>query len=847
MKRIICLFLAILMLLGAAGCGKRDPGSGSGKPSQSSGSSRPSSGDDSGENNALPPLQELEREATAALSTENPVAEFSGGVRVDFSSDGLTAAEELKVARSEVVGDGVTNTVTYSFSFGAESVDLPMLVEVTLPCQPEWDPEEVSVECYDEELGMWVPVWSEPDPESGTVTFWPDHFSEYRLVAWDDNFVKELMKTPADKRPVYFYATANPGPNDPVYLDTAALRCRIMQKLDPKSIQIPKEKKEYINTGMDVIGFCTDAGGEYTEYLKLVGEATYRTEAISEGLNRIGTVGTFVKMLYNYARTGDIMEVLKDSWDDLAQLVTDYVLEKVGSAALSNVAALFWLMYQAQKALNEQVSFAMRLGGKDEIDYAYRKFTMDYVALSPSTRQTEAFYDPANPTPWYAEMKLLDRGGDWVRIVPASTSLTEAVISIFKTSPGMQRSWSQVLTEISAGVRPDQPGVLLDRLNTAIDNYCNAFWNLDKTTLNRYLAQQTTSDGSQKLADVWKAPSAKERKEYTDKLKAQIYAANKEVFRPLIKKAYYAMCNALYAEARDQLALLNQNLTFTLKDTEKENFSDSVFARGSIVLRQFEFPKETCSFQAANGYVFTCTRYAWLLMARGNSRPKYVDVQLPGEELQTFEFTFTDPNTVISLTAPPEPEYFLKEFSGDLYFVSTGLGTPDRDVSGGCRVTVSNDRLTLTTVGLSDAHQRTMMDDRLRQQYISVDPMTFYGTITEKNDYSSYGYIWYHGVISYPAGFRYNASIWKEIYDSWLDDYVKVTFRLRLEDCVEKEFDLTIYSDGYYDISFFLYGTGYVMDYQSEDWEERPNDYAYLSFTSDGCSDRYTHEHYHGN
>ena len=818
LTKAVCVLLSLTMILGTAACGQQDP-------PETESRSRPrktqaaETEKDSGKETDAAPVYELERDTSVPLSPEHPVVEFTNGVKIDFSSDGLTAAEDLAVACSPVSGDGVMNTVTYSFSLGDGSVELPMLAEVTLPCEPGWNAEEAFVECYDDEAGEWVPVWSEADPETGSVTFWPEHFSEYRLCAWDEAFVAERFKTPAEKRSVYFYATAAPGPSDPVYFDSAAMKARVIKAMSGTKAKSAAQSKDYVGFGLDAIGNVTDAAGNYLSYVELLGDATYRTEELAKSLQKVGNTAAFVKIFYSFAKKGDLFGSLADNWEDLAKMIADYAVDKIGSAAVSNAAVLFWIVYKAQKMLGEQVQFAVRLGGSDEIDYAYRKFTMDYVALSPSSRQAAAFYDSDDPRPWRAEQKIRDIGGDWCRIVPSSTTLTEKVISIFVSSPGMQRSWSQVLSDLSEGVGVNDPDVLFERLTASIDSYCTVFWRLDPGMMTHYLKNQKTSDGRKTLSSVWKEPSEAEKKAYTEKLRSQIFAANLEVFKPLVEKAAVSMANRMYREAHDHAGLLNQKLTFTLKSAETESFADSFYAAADIRLRQFEFPGETMRFQEADGYRVTCTRYAWMLMARGGKQPKFVDVQPSGEEAVPFEFSFSDPDTVITITRPEEDNVILKSLSTPMYLLWDALVCVNNlkaEPGSGNQVTVENDRLTVDLVALSDAEQATLMTGLLDQNYGTRPALRFSGTVTEVE--TSYWETEYTGKLDVAPGSVFTGIYWRWVYDSYDQyegDYYKMethyrlvctggTFRIRIRDgitslVIELEGELFMKREGDYE------------------------------------------------
>lgn len=588
---------------------------------------------------------------TVPVNPAYPAARFSNGVTVDFGETGLMAEEGMAVEdRGTSDPDGFA-WHTYDFTLGGGgSVDLPVLTAVTVPTDPGRDPDDAVVEVY--ENGEWVPVFSETD-ENGNIVFYPEHFTPYRVgwLSW------LLGSAAAKQQTMYYYANKTVTPLSRVSLNAVYLRERLADKALTAGLKAKSDAGKYVEAGWELFGYTGDGLGGYVAVQDLMGDSSVFS-GLSDGMGNIGNVGTIVNIIYTSAKKGDVIGTLRDNWASLSKMAADYALKKAGTAAAAtaaNVLTVIYVCYEASAALNAKVDFAMKLGGSTEADYAFRRFTMDNVALNINTLQAASFYDPnGTGEPWRAELKMRDLGGEYYRIVPASTSWIESVTAIFKRSPGMQRSWHDLLAQIAASVPADRPAECLNRLNKAIDSYLNVFWSLDEATRRAYLNKTPCSTGTASLSSVWQEPTAQQKADYIAAMKAQIYAQNKDIFEPLMEKAYRQMCNFTFREAYTQCNLLNETVTLRLREASGKPISDTPYADADMRVVQEAFKgADDFRFTAGNGYAVTCTKYAWLL-ASGGKKTGTVRITMADGSQKSVSFTLNESGTEILLDSVRE-------------------------------------------------------------------------------------------------------------------------------------------------------------------------------------------------
>lgn len=605
---------------------------------------------------------------TVTISAENPVSTFKNGATVDFGTMGLLSDAEMSIRETGVSDLNDHQYKVYDFQLGDnEHVDLPMLVKVSLPIEKGWDAEKVTVRAWDDEFNDWVPVYSVVDPSSRKVTFYPEHFSCYAtflqagktkdLSAWKD-------------KPLFEYYDKNPTPNSLVYLNEYALAARIKSggKASESIIQSSwlgkaNPKDTQFDLGCNTIYSLSGPAGDLTDVagggLVLMGEGE---SPLANSIGNLGTAITFVQLFGTYYRTGSIVETTKQHWDALAKMGADYVLKKVGMS--TGWLAVIYMAYLGEKKIAEMIDLTQHLGASNDIEFAYREFTFNYVFVDTKTTKVNIHYQPGAATdPWKAVKMTSGSGGfdsqglgvqdSEVRLVPISGSTME-MLARSQTSirTGCELEWSVLLNNIAK--RAKTPSDMMYKIDDMIDNYCRAFWKLDNRTLQTFLKEHPASyASSKKLISVWEEQTLKERENYINKMKTTIYAANKDVIKDLLDKSYVTMVNNVYREAVRIESQLNERMTFTLKDNAVKNFSKSPYADCDLRIRQFEFNNpEDFRFTKDNNYTVTCTRHAWLLSRRGGNYPKYLDIK--GKEPigeKTVEFQYSVPKTVIHLNS----------------------------------------------------------------------------------------------------------------------------------------------------------------------------------------------------
>ena len=582
------------------------------------------------------PYVDPDDDTVRKVTPEEPKAVFSNGVEVDFGEDGLAYPEKVQVLDRGSYSEGPVSYHEYDFSLGDGGfVELSTLVTVSVPCE---DPANAFVEVYED--GEWVPIHAEPSADGTKVCFYPEHFSAYRVGWWAT--VRGWFD-PAS-RPVFYYLSSDPKPHSLVTLDYAALNARLDQG-DPNALLKSAAAHEYADLAFDAYGYCTDALGAYVSMKDLIKDYS-SLKGLSDRLGDFGAVATFVRIYCQWWQSGDLLGAIRENGPALTKLISDYALKKTGTEAAAtalSASTVLYLVYEAGAYFGSKVQTAMRLGGESEEEYAYRRFTLDFVALDTKSLKAGSLYS-GNLDPASAEVAILNSdSGTCSRLV---MNLGGGDLS---RTPGMQKSWAEVLKTVAEGVPADREDLALKKMNEAMNQYCSAFWNLPPKTQWDYLRKQKTSDGRKPLSAVWQKLSMAKMQEYAKRLKGAIYAENKDVFKTLTKKDYEKMRNKAIQEAKRQESWFNEDLTFTLRDPAVSNFADSDFAGADIRIRQTAFTgDEDFRFTAGNGWQVTCTRYAWLLASQSGT-PSYVDVVTSDGEKYSFHFTFTDPSTEIIL------------------------------------------------------------------------------------------------------------------------------------------------------------------------------------------------------
>ena len=634
-----------------------------------------------------PPGLAFGQAETVGISPERPVAEFGNGVAVDFGTMGFYSEGEMSVKESQVTEMDGYQCKFYDFKVGnSEHVDLPMLVKVSLPLEEGWYAENAMVRTWDGELGAWIPVYSEADPSTGKITFYPEHFSVYSLFV-EAGKKKDLSEY--ENKPLFRYLSdGTPTPNTKVYLDDYALVARIKTRTKSPQQVIASSwlgksdaKSTQFLLGCNAFGPVTGMSGAMSEgpdgpTMKLIGAAGDISDVsvggltllgegcgeLAEDIGNFGTALTYVQLFTSLYYTGSILETATQNWDALTKMGADYALKKAGMS--TGWLAVVYMAYIAGKRMSEEINLAYHLGTKNDIEYAYRQFTFNYVFVDTKTAKVTPRYVPgADKDSWEALNMTSNTGGPGrdvvdvqeteVRLLPINTSSTgdlSSQLALIRT--GCELQWSALLNNIAN--HTSRPTELLYTINNMIDSYCWAFWKLDKRTMQRYLNDQTTSVVSnKKMAEVWKEPTKAEKEAYVAEMKKIIFAANKELIKDLIERSYVTMVNKVYAEAVRMERELNEQLKFTLVDEAVEDFSQSKYADCGLRIRQFEFKgPDDFRFNRKNNFTTTCTKYAWLLTRRGDAFPRYFDM-LGNDSIgpQTVEFKFLDPLTTIKLNS----------------------------------------------------------------------------------------------------------------------------------------------------------------------------------------------------
>ena len=649
---------------------------------------------------------------TVELSADEPVAEFSNGVVVDFGEQGLYTEGTMSVRETEMISQDNYKCKYYDFIMdGNEHTDLPMLVKVSLPLEKGCHEGNVSVRSWDEKLG-WVPVFSEVDESSRKVTFYPEHFSVYSLFV---EAGKQKNLSAYENKPLFRYLDEHPTLNSRVYLDEYALASRIKMRKSTSDVmasswlgQYDSEKKNsQFALGLKALGSWAGPLGDLSDVagggLVVLGEGE---SALADNIGNFGTALTVIQLFGSYYRTGSILETAYENWDALAKMGADYILKKAGLS--TGWLAVVYVAYLGAKKTKACIDFTLRLEAKDDIEFGYQQFTYKYVFVNTNNGRVEEHYDPRGDENdvWTEFLATTNCEADEVRLLPITkTTIGGAAVAVEGFSSGAEANWGLVLKNLANATKSNNPSALMNRIDRMIDDYCRAFWKLSPKKKNEFLKRQGNYAGSKtKLSEVWKEPSSAKREEYIASMKQNIYAANKDVIKNLLDKSYVEMVNNVYREAVILEHELNETLTFSLKG----DFDNPLLKDADIRIRQYAFKdKDDFRFTKENNYTVTCSRFAWLQTMSNNNYPKFLDI-VKGNNRRTITFQYKFPHTVIEVTEDDRVGK-IDDFSAQAYVtnMSSSFGSsfnPDNsDERIVASVNVKNGMLTIQI----PAHQRT--------------------------------------------------------------------------------------------------------------------------------------------
>lgn len=631
------------------------------------------------------------------LSGENPVATFDNGVSVDFGTFSSFEPTDFSVREADEKGiqteRGDMECKILEFKLGDlgeyakdQDTELPMFVTVSAPIDPSWDPDMVGVASIDEATGEWMPVGSDIDESTHTVNFYPAHFSCYAIyeIEYNSKFTKE--ENPYDE-PLFSYARGDEDKeNSPVYLRETVLARRLKAAADADALlnrykNAPDKEKISFDEGADIVGTITDLGGGITTFNELMETGVEFGEDFNDGVDFIGNAATVTKILYQWYSTGDLLKVASDNWQDLGKMLLDYSIKKFGAAVAGQVVSVLWLMKVCVEKMGNYSIYLMRIGAGSDEEYAYRRFTRDFVFVNIKTIQVSYQYrqGAVNNATTQITDSINYGDKDKVRLLPPPKSDNERTMQLMSmVRTGDEAEWKTVLEAI-AEKNANDPMAAISQIDSMLDTYTRAFWRMKAGTRNTFIEDME----KEHLIDKWEQPDKSQMNKMSAKFKDEIISANYDIIKKLVDKVHRTFRDNTYAQGVNMEKLLNEKMTFTLRDDAVSNFQESEYMGKKIVIRQFAFKNEGAfQFDTREKVpTITCTRYAWMQASR-NGVPKFVDIYTD-DGVQTFQFKFNDPLTeivVVGASKPTDDGGF-----GGLYKIRDGMPTvdnpPNADIS----------------------------------------------------------------------------------------------------------------------------------------------------------------------
>ncbi len=564
------------------------------------------------------------------VSYDDHRAEFDSGVIVDFGIGNLEKEEELSVKSLGVKTDGEYEARLYDFDLG-KTDRFPKLVEITVQYDASWG-DDVFVQYYNEKTRSWEIMWSEVNGP-GSVTFWTEHFSTFGI------FKDYVENGGGSDGPVYVLRDGTPTMMSKCSLNVGALA----RQMRESNVSVQSLKGGTADTyGTESMLSIINNTGTFGSYMlsasDFIGEAAggyAKFGALSDAIGKAGNVMTVGKILLQAQRTGNIVKTLKDNGNDIAQMILSGAGAAIGGTAATvfGAAALCLYVYGTTSSIKDSVDL---MGYEDTTEYAYRLFTNNYVTYIMKDGRCSFKY---------AKTEMQRQNLTW--------QATE--VQLYTDSRG-EGKWMTVFDYLFKKYK-DKPEMFVPAINTLIDDYCTVFWRIQDSgnkAFKMFLENSRAGALSfNTLADVYQTPSKTEQDMYTARFKAEVKAWLKPIVDEYAKKAYIQTLNLALQNALALEQELNETISFTMVDEKHKNFSDSPYAAYSIGIRQYKYSKDWWTFNEANKYTISCTRFMFLSVGM----PKYVDIRKSGDEIETITMRITDPRTYITLESGDFPSF----------------------------------------------------------------------------------------------------------------------------------------------------------------------------------------------
>lgn len=599
---------------------------------------------------------------TVEVGPESPVAK-SGGVTVDFGEFNLTDTGSLNIRDIGIKNDEKAGLSAHCFDFSMDDVtDFATPVAITLPYgRVEGDPESMFVQYFNDETGEWEVVYSITNESAETITFYTDHFSTFAVFAH------------------FTYIDYNKGPNSPVMFNSKMLDKLIDNcEADFESFMRMYKSNNPEDSGLVQVALdsltSSDNLSSSVDTTVTTGEGLVKTvlgsenvsgfsKSLGKSLGRIGAGLTALKVGLSWYESGSATRAFQDNKYDIVQLGLSTAGVALGAAPLTVAASGVWLMGMTDDYTEEMYN----AGYSNAVEHAYQEFTWNYVSYSRTAGEFGC--------------KLPNN-------MPARALIDEMVDAVIINDA---RTWAWLQTPLVKKYRND-PQQLFKALEKQIDDYCNVFWRL-KPNVRKMIAEDIHR------SDAWSEPSAEERLQLTETVKAKLRYRLRLLFARIYERLMLDAKTKLLWEIQDLEAQMNTVTEFSIYVLDEEDkeipLSDTDYKEylAAFSTSPTEKPTIWSWYPGGDKPEFSCTLYNYIAIGA----PGYVKFYKTWEDQVADEAAFTMPVTF----APNRVKIFIQEKGLSIdeiigeYEVTTSFGGRAQSSNG--VFTKNGDKLVLSS------------------------------------------------------------------------------------------------------------------------------------------------------
>ena len=612
---------------------------------------------------------------TATVSPEKSVAELGGGISIDFGDVNLSTEAELtvRVPEAKRVKDDIVSTVQrYEFSLEGQS-EFAESVEITVPFETADENSFPEVYYYDRETGLSEQVPLDYDEDSGELTFYVSHFSDYDVVGEEVPDYDELIPMTKVNPNFRSFEEAIEGTD---YVDTyiSALK---------QDFGVIAETM--YNSSQDCGDFCT-IFGTGTSYADIffdaqkglgLSAAAQRAASIAKwGGNffaGLGIVFSACAILNDVNKTHTFPEALKVIFVDHGLDVAAITVAGLGIAGVLSAPVTFigGLMITTVSFMqrSQDEYFRKKYNGfntAQELSYytfsknlAFDRYT-GTMALKYN-RNTCRCLQGINPYVDWKSCSTEKQDEANYKMMFGSGSNTDYLIDHAFVSGALsidsEMGWNEVMAFCRNRYGLDQAIPMFEKY---VDSYCGAFWSQPPAVKDAFvhLGNLGNSASGAVYAKYGYDPSPDEITTYKNNLKAKIMGNCENLIWNTWKDVWLESRKKAKASFKKFVNDLNATCTFNIdiKDENGKNLTLSEAGyKGCYIIMDSSKTKYKMrtpwEVDKNNIKMFECTFAAYLFMGEPDRFLVYKDKEsfLNGETcIDTLSFSFKNPVTTVT-------------------------------------------------------------------------------------------------------------------------------------------------------------------------------------------------------